>query len=398
MSYDEASITKRINELFPSLRSSESPDPAITLKETIGLIDEVCSASSKYGPITKSGRAEEASKLYETIARRFINRGYHFAAEALLLDGWNKFGRKQLDAKQRIYRAGLAFRISRFYWGKGDRGAAIRWALYTQADDMLGEHPEEGGQGKHDLVAVWGMSDDALSEFNGIAVENLRRTRDDYNDDWSQVPAFAEDVVRRFALERTASAHLFAEESSLQEFVLSEAYFSALLAQLGGTHRNEKEKGDALENLASYLFLLVPGWVPRRNLYDEFQSYETDLVVRNLSRPSNLTAEVLGRHFLVECKNWREPVGVKDVGYFLYRMRLTHAKFGVMFARRGITGDENEETAARSLVRKAFHEDGNICIVVREEDLEHLASGHLSLWSMLLERIERVRFGEPRRL
>ncbi len=44
------------------------------------------------------------------------------------------------------------------------------------------------------------------------------------------------------------------------------------------------------------------------------------------------------------------------IGYFLYRIRLTHAHFGVIFAKTGITGDEDQEKAAYSLIRKAFHE------------------------------------------
>lgn len=391
VSYDEASVTDRINKIF-----SEFDDPSSALEKVIDLLDEICSADGEYGPITEIGKADKASKLYEIMASKFINRGYQFAAETLFLDGWNKFGRKQLDTKQRIYRAALAFRISRFYGRKFDRGAAIRWALYTQADDMLGEHKQGGGQGKHDLVAFWGMSDDALSEFNKIASQNVTTVKRDCDGDWSRVPGFAEDVVRRFALERPTFAHLFAEESSLQEFVLSQAYFSALLAHLNATHKSTKEKGDALEELASYLLSLVPGWVPRRNLYGMFQSSEIDLVVRNLSRPSNLTAELLGRHFLVECKNWEKPVGVEAVGYFLYRMHLAHAKFGVLLAKSGITGDEVEETASRSLIRKAFHEDGNICIVLTEQDFARLASERSSFWPMLLDRIEGVQFGEPR--
>lgn len=286
--------------------------------------------------------------------------------------------------------------LTGIYMAQGDKGAALRWALHTQADDMLGEHVEGGGAGKQWLLTILGMSKHALTEFNRIAAQNVRWIKEKANDDWSDVHGFAEDVVMRFALEKPEFANLLTLESAVQEFPISQGYFSSLLNRVGAPHPTTASKGDALEDLASYLFLLVPGWVPRRNLLDEYESFETDIVVRNLGRASNLTAELLGRHFLVECKNWGKSVGVRDVGYFLYRMRLTHARFGVLFAKTGITGDETNEKDARSLIRKAFHEDGSICAVLDESDLKSLSDGQLSFWPILLERIERVRFGKPR--
>jgi hypothetical protein len=140
----------------------------------------------------------------------------------------------------------------------------------------------------------------------------------------------------------------------------------------------------------------VPGWLPRRNLLDKKLAFETDIVVRNLNQSSNLTADILGRHFIVECKNWEKPVGVRDIGYFLYRIRLTHATFGIIFSRDGITGSTDDEMASYSLIRKAFHEDGISCIVINEEDLARLGRGTSSFWTMILEKMEASRFGEPR--
>ena len=81
-------------------------------------------------------------------------------------------------------------------------------------------------------------------------------------------------------------------------------------------------------------------------------------------------------------------------------MRLTHAKFGVIFAKHGVTGDKTGNaglTAARELIRKAFHEDGNICVVLNRDDLDNLLDGKTTFWSLLLERVELIRFGKPRR-
>jgi hypothetical protein len=169
-----------------------------------------------------------------------------------------------------------------------------------------------------------------------------------------------------------------------------------LIEQIDSVAINTTEKGDTLENLASYLFLLIPGHVPRRNLLDLDNSFETDIVVRNLGMNSNVYSDLLGRHFLIECKNWEEKVGVKDVGYFLYRIRLTHSSFGVIFAKSGITGKEDSR-AAYSLIRKSFHEDGSLCIVVDKSYLSRLAEGQTTFWSLLLELIEINRFGNSKK-
>lgn len=368
-------------------------DPVDFLDQAKSIMNRACAAGGEYDP-RYHGKAQDACNAYGGIANTLLRSGFRSAAESLLIDAWDNFSEVQKEEKQRIYRAGLGVYLAKMYLALGDKGAAIRWALLTQADDMLGEHGKGGGVGKQMLLTILGMSEDELSSLNEIASSNLSRIRKVGEDDWSKPEAFAEDVVVKFTLASPEASHLSAAESSLEEFPLSRAYFSSLLRSVRVEHETAKAKGDVLEDLATYLFMLIPGWCPRRNIKDEYDTFENDLVIRNLNRSSNLTAEILGRHFLVECKNWEDRVGVSDVGYFLYRMRLTHVSFGVIFARSGITGTQETERFARSIIRKAFHEDGSICIVIREEDLETLLCKHSSFLSILLERAERVRFGK----
>jgi hypothetical protein len=182
----------------------------------------------------------------------------------------------------------------------------------------------------------------------------------------------------------------------VSEFPLSGPYIRALIERVNAPHASTTEKGDALENVASYLFLLIPGWIPRRDVSDINQGYENDVVISNLNMAHDLRAELLGRHFLVECKNWDSKVGAPAVSHFLHRMSVTHCKFGVILAKDGISGRERGETAARSLIRRAFHEEGNVCIVLDKSDLESLAKKEITFWSMILRAIEWFRFGEPK--
>lgn len=388
-----------LDELRAVLEARPLPDfdPFEFLALCMAKFDEGCSHNEEFDP-REIDKAVNTCNTFGGIAVWFLENGFPFAAESLLIYAWNKFAQIQLSEGKRVYRAGIAYYLSKVYQKLEDKGAALRWALYVQADDMLGEHPRGGGNGRQALLTIHRISNSALSDFNLVATQNLEILRSQYEDNWSNPSAFAEDVVRKFALAKREFAHLFAIPTSLNEFPLCPAYFSLLLQRLDSPHANTTDQGNALEELASYLFLLIPGWVPRKNVIDEQLAYETDLVIRNLNVAGNLTAELLGRHFFVECKNWGTPVGVRDVGYFLYRMKLTHARFGVLFAPNKISGSSanGEEKAAFQLLRKAFHEDGSICVVLNSNDLNELLNGVTTFWSILLEKIERLRFGTQR--
>jgi hypothetical protein len=254
------------------------------------------------------------------------------------------------------------------------------------------------------------MTNEELKAFDGLAEKSrccLERAQNGVN--WSSSIGFAEDVIVRFALENPGYAHLLAQESSIREFPLSRGYFRKLRERAEEPVKSKSNpqgitptvKGSRLEYLASYLFLLIPGWVPLRNREDPpYKTFEHDIVVRNFNQ-STYTADLVGRHFLAECKNWStKKVKSPHAGYFLYRIQLTHARFGVIFAWEGITGGKTqqpEEKNARNLIRKAFHENGSVCIVVNKTHLEKLERRETTFWSLLLELIEEFRFGSEKR-
>ena len=138
----------------------------------------------------------------------------------------------------------------------------------------------------------------------------------------------------------------------------------------------------------------------KQTVYNEFESV-CIIIASNLVQASNLNAELFGRSFLVECKNWKKHIGVEQIGYFLYRMKLTHTSFGILFASNGITGETESEDeakiirkAATSLIHRAFNEDGIICIVFTSADLLLLRDGQ-SFWATLIvEKARTVQFGQ----
>lgn len=341
------------------------------------------------------GDFEDCHGAYGTAAKFLFEQGFASAAIHFLIEWWNDFAQLQADTGRRVYRAATAYMLAHWYVKLGDKGAALRWALLTHADDVLGNDAQVEGAGRQWLQTIMGVSEAELDKFSSVAAVGLDKVNNFHGGNWTVAAGYAEDALVRIAQAHPELAHLFAEETTAREYPLTPAYFQLLLRQVEATDGSTTERGDRLEHLAIYLFLLIPGWVPTAKVKPDDQSSEHDIVVSNLSRMSNLSAELFGRHFLVECKNWAKPVRVDQVGYFLYRMRLTHCKFGVIFAKSGITGNQDEEKAARALLRRAFHEDGSVCVVLDLDDLKALSESKDTFWSLLLQRSQSLQFGGP---
>lgn len=344
--------------------------------------------------VAVDAEAHQACELFGiTTWEFFFTKGFEQAGFEILLSGWNLLSELQTHLNKHVYRASIGAFSAIRYRNLKDRGASFRWSLLTQAEDLLGEHKNGGGTGKDLLILEFGLVQEHLQNLQKIATQNIEIIK--RNNNWSIPEAFSEDIVTKFIYRNPGYAVYFAMSTNVFEYKINKSYFNAMFQKVNEDSSTPTEKGNNLEDFATYLFLLIPGLVPRRNILEETDAYETDIVVTNHTLNNNIISELLGRHFLVECKNWKDRVGVKDVGYFLLRMRLTHASFGILFAKNGITGDE--EKAANSLIRKSFHEDGNICIVIDKEILVSLMETSLTFWPLILEKVERIRFGVDRR-
>jgi hypothetical protein len=147
-----------------------------------------------------------------------------------------------------------------------------------------------------------------------------------------------------------------------------------------------------LEDIAFYLCSTLNGCIPRRNLKTVFVDGEIDILINNLNVGNLLSYKVLGEYFLVECKNYKQAVDVSRLGYFLYRMRLAHARFGILFATNDITGEGTDKNA-ESLRRRALHEDDAVCIVITGADLKALSEGKTNFGAIVFAKFEAFKFG-----
>jgi len=140
----------------------------------------------------------------------------------------------------------------------------------------------------------------------------------------------------------------------------------------GANAPTRTEQGRALEDLACYVVGTVPGIeIVKRNELNAFETEEIDVAFWNGKHPSGL--HFLPYLFLVECKNWHNPVGSVEVSYFAQRLRHRGCDHGILFAANGITGTPSELTAAHYELAMALS-SGQRIIVLTRSDLESVST------------------------
>lgn len=99
-------------------------------------------------------------------------------------------------------------------------------------------------------------------------------------------------------------------------------------------------------------------------------SEEIDLWVANDSEDSFWRS--IRSPFIVECKNWGEPVGVQEVRSLSSVMESKNIGFAILMSRNGITGDRSHDAVAT--IRDDFKK-GRYIVVLDQADLEEIANG-----------------------
>ena len=55
-----------------------------------------------------------------------------------------------------------------------------------------------------------------------------------------------------------------------------------------------------------------------------------------------------GRYFVCECKDWKDPADFTTIAKFCRLLDSFKARFGILFSKRGISGENRSLYAARS--------------------------------------------------
>lgn len=124
----------------------------------------------------------------------------------------------------------------------------------------------------------------------------------------------------------------------------SSRHIQALFRQ-GLNASTRTEQGQALEELACYLFSKVPGIeIYKRDVLNVFATEEIDVAFWNAKSRNGLY--FLPNILLVECKNWSAPIGSQEVSYFVQRLQNRGCDHGILIAANGISGSAQESKQA----------------------------------------------------
>lgn len=131
-----------------------------------------------------------------------------------------------------------------------------------------------------------------------------------------------------------------------------------------------REKGQLLEDLIEYVLQNIEGIENiQRNILNTFASEEIDVSVYN--NKSDLGLPFAPFVFLVECKNWSNPVSSDEIAWFFTKLRNRACEFGILVAASGISGAPQFVSNSQHTLSHALHDGIKILVITRAE-LEQL--------------------------
>jgi hypothetical protein len=137
------------------------------------------------------------------------------------------------------------------------------------------------------------------------------------------------------------------------------------LDAIAAEHDSER-KGRLLETMIADLFAGIPGLaLDGEDIVNAFKSEEIDLIFWNDQHDQGF--RFLDCPLIVECKGWSRPVAGREVRYFATELKDKGRRNGIFVALNGITGDEQNLTAAFFHVAAAMIEGVQVLVVTGEE-------------------------------
>lgn len=261
----------------------------------------------------------------------------------------------------------------------GHQVLSARYLLLTAASDAIRDRGVINPNGGVYFRAVWhrGWTGEDLRTFYSHCFTAF--SKDD------ALCSYPEHILSKVAIPFVMP---YATTSELDIYEVNKAYASKILDLVKRKREAGHDvDGKDLERLATYLLGAIPGFEVR----SAFRAGDTeyDGIVRNTGPKYDFRAD-LGFYLLVECKDWKEPVGVPEVSQFINKLVLQDCRGGILFSALGITGDGRNRDAELQLL-KAHYRAGKVIIVLSQEDFRSAASGK-NLVSMLRDKYESVRF------
>lgn len=317
----------------------------------------------------QSGIWDKCARYYTLQARFYEAFSIYYAMYAKLMDMQEQLG-------TRLHKGIPLVRVSEIHAFMGNPLLAKRYVMLTLCEDAINWKGNINIESSGSYFrAVWqqGISDEQYRRYASEAWTASQRE--------SQASRFPEWALQELD-QKWMTEYPSTTEASL--YVANPAYVRWLLSKLGAGD------GQALERLAHYLLGCVPGFRAKMRMRSQSTDYDVYCAIEG---PTFDFRSELGRYFLCECKDWKGPVNVTTVIKFAGVLRVAKCPFGVIFSKKGISGEAMTRYADRELLK--IKQDGIIILSISEPELKEF-SGGTNFFSALRDLYEREHLDLPK--
>lgn len=380
-------VQKFVNDY--GVKLSKGVDIKTWYEDAVQVLDHLKVDTHASTNATELKRATDAWTVLSHFLRPLAQRDddVHFPGfvEQACVTWWDFVTERQVALslpQAQAYRAMAGYVLAQLAFRQRDRGTALRWAtLGYLADQLGGNGPGSGNEVTlrfglavpRETVAL--LTSLAAAQSAGTGVESLP--------EWLLPEALNDPLGAALVAPSLVYSHH-----------PSTAFVNAARAYVFDPTASSTQKGERLERFAAFLASTVPGMRPRRRLVASGVTAEHD-VVSTLFGDSPYPLPAQATEWLFECKNTKDPVTVEQVGFFLAKMQHAGARFGIIFAKKNVTGGDTaplqHSYADRFRTEYCLKED-IVCLVIDHDDI--YALGEEGTFRTLIDRkYEMSRFG-----
>ncbi len=302
--------------------------------------------------------------------------------EALVLLGslYDHLHQGQRQQQRRIHKGNALLWMTDCFARLGYPSLAKRYLMLTLCEDAISYHekhktpidPRTSGLYPR-AIWIYGLSDSELHEYGAKAVEHF--------DSDNVKGRFPEWVLQRLGND-WMNVPPSASESSY--YILNKFYLETLASEVDRT-------GRIWEMLCSYVVSCIPGCATERNVRAEAGEYD---IVCSMSGPDLDFRSELGRYFVCECKDKADPSSFTEMAKFCRILDATKSRFGILFSREGVTGDDKRKEA-RLEQERVYWDRGIVVVCIDGTDIATLAKGG-NFVRLLKTRVEEIRLSRVR--
>jgi hypothetical protein len=314
----------------------------------------------------------EERKICDRVKKVYESQGRFYDLLYFYQEIYEHLIRYQIKQKERIHKGMPLVFIAQYYHGFGYYALAKRYFMLTFIEDVISYDGkiDKRKAGSYSYLRWWyGLPDIDIDRYQTNIFDKFKSQNEEYN----FPEALIMELDKDWLIETPTP-----QESMI--YVINRAYVQWLIKKLGGG------TGKILERLAEYLLFCIPGCRTARRIQTKSSEYD---IVCSLEGDNLDFRSEFGRYFICECKDEKDPVNITSMAKFAYMLQSIKAGFGIMFALKGISG-ENKQVYAARIPLQVYSDVGTIIVVVDKKDINDVSKGR-NLITLLRKKYEQVR-------